>query len=192
MNRYTARNSFSGVLGSIFSKNFLPFVCKGSKILPKFWSANGKALKVHILRYIGVPPTPGDPCSCTLQAGGMALLHAVLHLANDKVNLPIDKNFGHHVNNKPLPLRPLRFDMQTDSDQETSKIRLHVVRTSKRYLNEENLMHGRQTATISKFSTKNFRTYFKTTEISVLSVYLCVLFCVLVEVQGISMKTRKR
>ena len=42
MQRYTARNSFSGVLGYIFSKTFHHLAAKG----PKFWSAKGKGLKV--------------------------------------------------------------------------------------------------------------------------------------------------
>ena len=36
-----------------------------------------------------------------------------------------------------------------------------IVRALKRYLNEKNLIHGRVKATISKFSTWIFETYFK-------------------------------
>ena len=45
MQKYTARNSFSGVLGYIFSK--FSTICLGRvQNLPKFWSAKDKGLKV--------------------------------------------------------------------------------------------------------------------------------------------------
>ena len=56
--RYRTGNLFPGVY---ILQNFPPFGCKGSKSLPKFWSAKGIGLKVpnahiHIFDYIGVPP----------------------------------------------------------------------------------------------------------------------------------------
>ena len=39
------------------------------------------------------------------------------------------------------------------------KMELYSVRTLKRYLNEKNLIHGRETATISKFGASIFVTY---------------------------------
>ena len=60
---------------------------------------------------------------------------------------------------------PLGFDVQTNSDHKTQKIKLYSVRALKRYLNEKNLMHGRVMATISKFSPQIFETYFNFIEI---------------------------
>ena len=42
---------------------------------------------------------------------------------------------------------------------EPQKIKFYVVRALKCYLNEKNLIHGRITATISKFSPQIFETY---------------------------------
>ena len=39
-------------------------------------------------------------------------------------------------------LIPLGFDIQRDSDLETSKIKHHSIRASKRYLNEKHLIYG--------------------------------------------------
>ena len=56
---------------------------------------------------------------------------------------------------------PLRFDVQTNSDQKTQKIKLEaLLRALKRYRSEKNLIHGRVMATISKFSQQIFETYF--------------------------------
>ena len=44
------------------------------------------------------------------------------------------------------------FEIQSDFDCRTSKIKFYSVRALKCYLNEKNLIHGRVTATISKFS----------------------------------------
>ena len=43
---------------------------------------------------------------------------------------------------------PLGFKLQSNFDLETTKIKLHLVRALKRYLNEKNLLRGRETATI--------------------------------------------
>ena len=43
---------------------------------------------------------------------------------------------------------PLGFDVQTNSDHKTKKIKLYSVRSLKRYLNGKNLIHGRVMATI--------------------------------------------
>ena len=56
---------------------------------------------------------------------------------------------------------PLEFDVQTNSDHKTQKIKLCSVRALKRYLNEIDLMHDRVMATISKFSSQIFETYFR-------------------------------
>ena len=55
---------------------------------------------------------------------------------------------------------PSGFEIQSDFDYITSKIKFHSVRALKCYLNEKNLIHGRVTATISKFSPQIFETYF--------------------------------
>ena len=46
---------------------------------------------------------------------------------------------------------PLGFDVQTNSDHKTPKIKLYSVRALKLYLNEKNLIHGRVMAAILKF-----------------------------------------
>ena len=43
---------------------------------------------------------------------------------------------------------------------ETQKIKFYIVRALKCYLNEKNLIHGRVTATISKFSPQIFEMYY--------------------------------
>ena len=43
---------------------------------------------------------------------------------------------------KPRFLSPSGFDVQTNSDHKTQKIKLYSVRASERYLNEKNLIHG--------------------------------------------------
>ena len=43
------------------------------------------------------------------------------------------------------------------------KVKLYSVIAFKRYLNEKNLAHGREIATISKFSAQVFETYFSLT-----------------------------
>ena len=55
---------------------------------------------------------------------------------------------------------PFGFDVKTNSDHKTQKIKLYSVRASKRYLNEINLIYGRVIATISKFSPRIFETYY--------------------------------
>ena len=54
----------------------------------------------------------------------------------------------------------LRFDVQTNSDHKTHKIKTQSVRALKRHLNKKNLIQGRVVATISKFIPKSFETYF--------------------------------
>ena len=55
---------------------------------------------------------------------------------------------------------PLGFGIQSDFDYRTSKIKFYSVRALKCYLSEKNLIHGRVTAMISKFSPQIFETYF--------------------------------
>ena len=43
---------------------------------------------------------------------------------------------------------PLGFKIQSNFDMKTTEIKFHSVRALKRYLNEINLIHGRETATI--------------------------------------------
>ena len=54
----------------------------------------------------------------------------------------------------------LGFDVQTNSDLKTQKVRVYSVRALKRFLNEKNLINGRVMATISKLSPQIFETYF--------------------------------
>ena len=56
---------------------------------------------------------------------------------------------------------PLGFDVETNFDHKTQKIKLYSVRALKRYHSEENLIHDRVMATVSKFSPQTFETYFK-------------------------------
>ena len=55
---------------------------------------------------------------------------------------------------------PLGFDVQTNSDHETQKIKLYSVRALKRCLDEKSIIHGRVMATISNFSPQIFETDF--------------------------------
>ena len=52
------------------------------------------------------------------------------------------------------------FDVQTNSDHKTPKIKLYSVRALKRHLNEKNLIYGPVMATISEVSPQIFETYF--------------------------------
>ena len=54
---------------------------------------------------------------------------------------------------------PSGFEIQSDFDHRNSKIKFYFVRTLKCYLNEKNLIHGRVTAMISKFSPQIFEMY---------------------------------
>ena len=54
----------------------------------------------------------------------------------------------------------LGFDVQTNSDHKTHKIKTQSVKALKRYLNKKNLIQGRVVATISKFIPKSFETCF--------------------------------
>ena len=54
---------------------------------------------------------------------------------------------------------PSGFEIQSDFDYRTSKIKFYYVRALKCYLNEKNLIQGRVKATISKFSPQSFETY---------------------------------
>ena len=67
MQRYTTKNSFSGVLGYIFSKIFHDLSAKGLKFCQKFWSAKGKGLKVpdvHPYPRLYRSSPPGDVPAC--------------------------------------------------------------------------------------------------------------------------------
>ena len=59
---------------------------------------------------------------------------------------------------------PLGFDIQTNSDHKTQKVKLCSVRALKHYLNEKNLIHGRVMATISKLGVLIFETCFKNSQ----------------------------
>ena len=54
---------------------------------------------------------------------------------------------------------PLGFEIQSDFDYRNTKLKFYFVRALKCHLNEKNLIHGRVTATISKFSPQIFETY---------------------------------
>ena len=56
-------------------------------------------------------------------------------------------------------LSHLGFDIQLDYGLETSRNELHSVIASKRYLNENNLIHGHEAAMILNFRAQNFRTH---------------------------------
>ena len=56
---------------------------------------------------------------------------------------------------------PSGFEIKSDLYYRTSKFMFYFVRALKCYLNEKNLMHGRVTSMISKFSPQIFETYFK-------------------------------
>ena len=48
------------------------------------------------------------------------------------------------------------FEIQSDLDYRTSAVKFYSFRALKCYVNEKNLIHGRVTATISKFSPQIF------------------------------------
>ena len=54
---------------------------------------------------------------------------------------------------------PSGFEIQSDFGYRTSKIKFNSIRALKCYLNEKNLIHGRVTATFSKFNPQIFETY---------------------------------
>ena len=54
----------------------------------------------------------------------------------------------------------LGFDVQTNSDHETQKIKIYSVRALKCCLDEKSIIHGRVMATISNFSPQIFETDF--------------------------------
>ena len=58
-------------------------------------------------------------------------------------------------------LIPFGFNIQTNSDHKTQKIKLYSVRVLNRYLIEKNLIQGRVVAKISKFSPKILKCTFK-------------------------------
>ena len=59
---------------------------------------------------------------------------------------------------------PLGFEIQSDFDYRTLKLKFYSVKAFICYLNEKNLIHDRVTATISKFSPQSFETYFNQSE----------------------------
>ena len=56
---------------------------------------------------------------------------------------------------------PLGFEIQSDFDYKASEVKLFSVKALKQYLNEKNLIHGRETATFSKLNALNFETCFR-------------------------------
>ena len=79
-----------------------------------------------------------------------------LHIRNRQYTEFRISNF---CNRWSLERKPLGFDVQTNSDHKSQKIKLYSVRALKRYLNEKNLIHGRVMAMILKFSPQMFETY---------------------------------
>ena len=71
--------------------------------------------------------------------------------------------------------KPLGIEVQTNPDHKTKKIKLYLVKALKRYLNEENLIHGRVMATISKFSPQIFKMYFRKFLFTLLKVFLSIV-----------------
>ena len=53
------------------------------------------------------------------------------------------------------------FEIESGFDCKTSNIKLHSVRVLKCYMNDNNLILGQETVTISKFSALIFETYFE-------------------------------
>ena len=84
-----------------------------------------------------------------------------LHIRNGQYTVFHISNFWSRrsLGRKPRCSSPLGFDFQTNSDHNTEKIKLYSVRALKRYLNEKNLIHGREMAAISKFGPQIFETY---------------------------------
>ena len=67
---------------------------------------------------------------------------------------------------------PLGFEIQSEFDYRTSKIKFYSVRALKCYRDEKNLIHSRVTATISKFSPHIFDTNFSSKYVDLLQVPL--------------------
>ena len=55
---------------------------------------------------------------------------------------------------------PSGFEIQSEFDYRTSKMKFYSVRALKCYVNEKNLIHRRVAATISKLSKQIFEMYF--------------------------------
>ena len=88
-------------------------------------------------------------------------LFCIFHALSFELNLFFDRTCSLNFwSSRSLGRKPLGFDVQTNSDHKTQKIKLCSVRALERYLNEKNLIHGRVMATISKFSPQIFETYF--------------------------------
>ena len=86
-----------------------------------------------------------------------------LHICNRQYTEFHISNFWSRqsLGRKPRFFSPLGFDVKTNSDHKTPKIKLYSVRALKRYLNEKNLIRDRVMATISKLSPQIFVTYFR-------------------------------
>ena len=65
--------------------------------------------------------------------------------------------------------------MQKNSDHKTPKIKLYTVTALKRYLNEKNLIHGRETATVFKFCALIFEMYFSMQQVLTASEHKALL-----------------
>ena len=96
-------------------------------------------------------------------------LKAACHLKKDvQGKLAIDKDSYCKFLELSIPWEkdsiffiPVGLDNQRHSDHETPKIKFHSVRALERYFDPKNLIHGRETSTISKFSALIFEKYFK-------------------------------
>ena len=56
--------------------------------------------------------------------------------------------------------RSLVFEAESDFDHKITKLKPQSIRASERYLNNENLIHGRETAMIFLFSAETFESDF--------------------------------
>ena len=73
-------------------------------------------------------------------------------------------------------LCPKRNFSQAIMTEESPKIKLCSVKVLKRYLNKENLIHGRQTTTISKFSALICLLFYKVCVLALLSFLFFTFF----------------
>ena len=85
-----------------------------------------------------------------------------LHLCNRQYTEFHISNFWSRgsLRRKPRFFSLLGFDLKTNSDYKTLKIKLYSVRAFKSCLNEINLIYGRVMVTISKFSPQIFVAYY--------------------------------
>ena len=89
----------------------------------------------------------------------MLEIFCIFVISNNKSFISQNSKACRSLGRKVRFLSPSGFEIQSVSAYRASNIKFYSVRALKCYLNEKNLIHGRVTATISKFSPQIFETY---------------------------------